>query len=1544
MRDASRRVSLLLVIVLLLSQFVIQPRVEAAEAKTNVALGAFITASDEDTQWGGLKENAVDGDIYSKWSVTNSDDGHWLMVDFGQSYDLSGTDIEWKDDVLVKYHIETSPDNTTWTTWVDQTANSTQNMKVSHTASANQARYVRVTIDSYSGTGYWAGINEWKIWKEARLKDPTDIISYDAVNILTLIGAEPTLPSEITAHYNDGTDGVVHVIWETISLDQIISAGTFLVAGTVTGASIQPSAQVTVDAFDDEMIRGVDISTLTAIEDNGGKYYDGNGAERDLLDILKDRGVNYVRVRLWNNPTKTNYYQDQYYSNKEDVIRLSKRVKEKGMKLLLDFHYSDEWAHPGQQIRPVAWADYTQDQLNQAVHDYTYEIISELQAEGAMPDMVQIGNEINSGLLNGLKSTPNFDENARLLKSGVAGVRQVPGGDQIQIMIHLAEGGKYDLFHWYFSELKSRNVDYDVIGLSYYPFWHGTYADVQNTMDRISAEFDKDVVIAETSYPFSYKNGDAHENVLNDDSKLIGGATFPATVQGQYDAMKAVMDALRHVPNGKGAGFFYWEPAWIPANVGWIDEEGDAWENQSMFDYDEYPANGGYGYKGYALDSLDVFKLGLAAIPTDRMELAAVIGNAKGLIATDFTPDSWATLQPSIITAEQVYSKAYGVNGVTQSEVDSAADILQAVIDQLEVIAADKTQLIAVIAEAEQLNPNDWTAVTWAVVEKALVAARAMNDNSRATQTDVNLAIGALQTAIQGVSNVDKSRLAEFISTVKTYKSSGYTATSWSKLIAALAEASVVNENPNAIQSQVDKALAELQSAVNRLVLLTELSLGKTTSASSNAGNGGGKSNAPEGAIDHNTTTSWGTDQGHMSWWKLDMGVPVYLKKIEMLLWGGGIKYTIAISDDDVNYSTIIDTTSDVITTTTPAHNLSDYTEARYIKVTITDGPTDWVGISEFAAYGVYMADKTKLATMVATVQMMDYTPYTQLSWSRVEATLTAAMSVNNNKEATQDEVYTLISDLEAALSNLIVGVSPTIVELDKSAGVLEVGQSIILNAWVQPDASIDKTIIFESDNKQIATVTDVVYEQDTGITSVTVNAIGPGRAIISAIAVDGGASAQFSLSVNGVPEPNPEPNPDPTPSPSVPTVILTPTESVPAKTLETIVESIEGSTLIVKANQVKNGKLNISLSLDMLRKLMKSTTEQQVGIRVESPAEANQVTVQLPAQWLAELQLHKVEMISLEINGVIVIISADVLVGGLSVGASSKLQLSVEKTELSKLSQSVREAIGDQPVYDFRMSLDGKALEWQGTKVKVNLPFKLQSGQNTNHVIVYFINDNGQLEVVKSAKYDAVSNSISFQAKHFSKYAAAYVQRSFSDTGHLLWAVDAIEQLASKGIVQGVGGELFHPQNDLSRVEFVQMLIKATDLIDTEAVNQFSDVKVGAWYNEAVASAQQLNIVQGKSDGSFGINERITREDMAVMLHQVILHLDLELPEQQKKITPFTDQGQISSYAVEAVAFMQRRGLIVGMQDGYFEPKETTTRAQGAVIIARLLELMYPQ
>lgn len=346
----------------------------------------------------------------------------------------------------------------------------------------------------------------------------------------------------------------------------------------------------------EEFIKGVDISTLQAIEAKGIKYYD-NGVEKDLLTILKDHGVNYVRLRVWNNPVEAEGFND-----KAHLIALAERVKAAGMKLLVDFHYSDFWADPSKQVKPEAWKELAFANLKQALYDYTKEVVNELKAVNAYPDMVQIGNEINNGMMHPEGSTSHFDQLAELLKVGVQAVRDTtPVNHTTKIMIHLAEGGDNHKFRSFFDEVKKHNVDYDVIGMSYYPYWHGTFQQLKTNMNDMAARYGKQIVVAETAYPFTLDNGDEQGNIAGADQVRITG--FSATPYNQKLVTETVMNTVVHVEGGKGLGVFYWEPAWLPG-VGWKIGEGNGWENQAMFDFE-----------GNALSSLDAFKFTPGSIP-----------------------------------------------------------------------------------------------------------------------------------------------------------------------------------------------------------------------------------------------------------------------------------------------------------------------------------------------------------------------------------------------------------------------------------------------------------------------------------------------------------------------------------------------------------------------------------------------------------------------------------------------------------------------------------------------------------------------------------------------------------------------------------------------------------------------------------------------------------------------------------------------------------------------------------------------------------------
>ncbi len=232
--------------------------------------------------------------------------------------------------------------------------------------------------------------------------------------------------------------------------------------------------------------------------------------------------MNYARVKVWVNPADG-------YNDKAHVLALAKRVKARGMKLLIDFHYSDAWADPGKQTKPAAWAGHGYEQLKKDVHDHTHDVLNALKAQGTTADMVQVGNEINGGMLWNEGTVSNWSQLAGLLNSGYAAVKAV--SPSTSVALHLAEGGDLDGTRWWFDQAVAHGVRFDVIGLSYYGYWHGTLHDVQTTLDDTAARYGRPVYVAETAYPFRLDSEDALENIIDSASELVPG--YPATPPGR---------------------------------------------------------------------------------------------------------------------------------------------------------------------------------------------------------------------------------------------------------------------------------------------------------------------------------------------------------------------------------------------------------------------------------------------------------------------------------------------------------------------------------------------------------------------------------------------------------------------------------------------------------------------------------------------------------------------------------------------------------------------------------------------------------------------------------------------------------------------------------------------------------------------------------------------------------------------------------------------------------------------------------------------------
>ncbi|MFA9557624.1 arabinogalactan endo-beta-1,4-galactanase [Evansella sp. AB-rgal1] len=345
-----------------------------------------------------------------------------------------------------------------------------------------------------------------------------------------------------------------------------------------------------------QFIRGVDISFVDEIETEGGKFYNNN-VEVDVIEILKKSGVNSIRLRLWNDPKGG-------YCNLERTIQVAKRIKEHGLHFLLDFHYSDYWADPGKQTKPKEWENYSFDELVDAVHDFTRDTIQSLKNEGVLPNMVQIGNEIIHGMLwdegrvleEGFDDGKQWENLAQLIKAGLTGLQAaITEEDHVETMVHIDRGGDNEKSRKFYDKIHELGVEYDVIGLSFYPWWHGKLSDLEHNLSDLSVRYDKDIIVVEVAYPWTISSDDTDLSfIVNSEDQILEG--YPATVSGQAKYFEDVISIIQNTTNQNGAGLYYWEPCWIPSKKHWSVEHDNNWANLTLFDF-----------KGNKLDSLDVF-------------------------------------------------------------------------------------------------------------------------------------------------------------------------------------------------------------------------------------------------------------------------------------------------------------------------------------------------------------------------------------------------------------------------------------------------------------------------------------------------------------------------------------------------------------------------------------------------------------------------------------------------------------------------------------------------------------------------------------------------------------------------------------------------------------------------------------------------------------------------------------------------------------------------------------------------------------------------
>ena len=457
-----------------------------------------------------------------------------------------------------------------------------------------------------------------------------------------------------------------------------------------------------VAGISDDFIRGMDASAVLSVEKSGAKYYGYDGKEQDVFETLAESGVNYIRLRVWNDPYDEN--GNGYGGGDNDVataIELGKRATQYGMKVNIDFHYSDFWADPKRQHAPKAWEGMSADEKADALYDFTKESLTQILDAGVDVGMVQVGNEIN----NGMSGETDVPAVMGLLSAGSRAVREIADsyGKDIRIVLHYTNIEDNEEVDTMAANLKEYGVDYDIFGLSYYPFWDGTNENMQNVAKNIMDRYGKKVVIAETSYCYTEKDGDGFGNSFDGIEDAVDG--YAPTVQSQATMIRDICAAANEVGV---LGVFYWEGTWIPVgsedqdNSALWEKYGSGWASSYSAEYDPDDAGLYYGgcswdnqamfdFTGHPLPSLNVFRylkdghtvpLAVDFIPQTTVsrdvgealtlpETVEVVYNDRS--ANTQVPVSWDASQVAAIDTKK--AGTYTVDGTLSDSTAVTADV-----------------------------------------------------------------------------------------------------------------------------------------------------------------------------------------------------------------------------------------------------------------------------------------------------------------------------------------------------------------------------------------------------------------------------------------------------------------------------------------------------------------------------------------------------------------------------------------------------------------------------------------------------------------------------------------------------------------------------------------------------------------------------------------------------------------------------------------------------------------------------------------------------
>lgn len=610
-----------------------------------------------------------------------------------------------------------------------------------------------------------------------------------------------------------------------------------------------------VENLRDDFILGTDASSVIALEDSGVTYYDFDGNEQDVFKTMSETGVNYIRVKIWNDPydSEGNGYGGGN-SDLEKAIAIGKRATQYNMKLFVNFHYSDFWADPGRQNPPKAWENMPIDQKSKALYDFTFESLQALRANGVDIGMVQVGNETTG---QGIAGERSLDNKVQLYQAGTQAVRDFDS--DVKIVLHFTNPEKGNPYY-YTKEIYGL-VDFDIVATSYYSVWHGSLSNLADQLNKIVEEFDKEVMVAETAFPYTLKDGDDQKNIISEASQ-VAGSGYEISPNGQANSFRDIVDIVNNgVHNEKGIGVFYWENTWVPINEGlgnretnmpiW-EEFGSGWATKAATSYDRSPYGGhatldNYGgsevenqamfdFAGHPLQSLKVFEY----VYTGHNESIEIDNLLRNGSFEDVDMSMYDISAPYVKRSQETpLTGAYSLHFWNSSEVNFTAEqkvrltagsyrfILNLQGDDV----GNEADIYAYVRDTNGiLDRQNLNAKGWRVWQKAIIEFTIEKDMDIAVGLAVTAAAGAWGTtddwslvAInhQPSRGVDKSALQQAVDqAIDVSEKDTYTVESWEVYQQALQQAIEVLLSDSVTQEQVDAALEALIAAELALVKL----------------------------------------------------------------------------------------------------------------------------------------------------------------------------------------------------------------------------------------------------------------------------------------------------------------------------------------------------------------------------------------------------------------------------------------------------------------------------------------------------------------------------------------------------------------------------------------------------------------------------------------------------------------------------------------------------------------------------------------------------